>query len=320
VSGKNYTLKQGQLLFQEGEKSNGMFLVRKGKLQVFVIKGSKEVNLAVIGEGGMIGEMALFDQKPRSASVRAQEDSEVSHITNDDFENLLKQIPKWLVALMTTLSGRLRSTNERLQNIEEKTARPYQGLLRILHVLELIWSLNGEKDGKASNLEKGLAMDAIRQILPQDYGMFEDVLLTLEESQMISSSKTGRGITLQTQARGGLSRFAEYLAKFVDTHPGVNCLSDDAINILHTLDVHLKKSPYETMQMGFKDLAQAGMDAQYDITHWAAALAVFKDFGDSIQLVKGSDGKPALKAHKDSINMVLEYHQVIRRLAHKKLA
>ena len=51
-----------------------MFLVRKGELQVFVTQGSKEVNLAVVGAGGMIGEMALFDQKPRSASVRAKEE------------------------------------------------------------------------------------------------------------------------------------------------------------------------------------------------------------------------------------------------------
>jgi CRP-like cAMP-binding protein len=318
LSGKNYTLKPGQILFKEGEKSNGMFLVRKGELQVFVTQGSKEVNLAVVGAGGMIGEMALFDQKPRSASVRAKEECEVSHITNDDFVNLMKQIPKWFVGLMTTLSGRLRTTNDRLQKVEAKSTRPYQGILRILHVLDLVWSVHGEKEGKGSSLGKGIAMDAIRQILPDDYGVFEEVLLTLEESQLITSSKTGRGIALQTQNKGALSRFAEYLAKFVDTHPGVHCLSDDAINILLTIDAHVKKSPYETLQMGFKDLVQAGMDAQYDISQWAAALVLFKDFGDSIQLVKGSDGKPALKVQKDSINKVLEYHQVIRRFAQKK--
>ena len=320
MSGKNYTLKPGQILFKEGEKSNGMFLVRKGQLQVFVTQGSKEVNLAVVGAGGMIGEMALFDQKPRSASVRAKEESEVSHITNDDFVNLMKQIPKWFVGLMTTLSGRLRSTNDRLQKVEAKSSRPYQGLLRTLHVLDLIWSVYGEKEGKSTSLVKAVAMDAIRQILPDDYGIFEEVLLTLEESQMITSTKTGRGITLQAQSKGGLSRFAEYLSQFVETHPGVHCLSDDAINILHTIDGHLKQSPYESLQMGFKDLVQAGMDAQHDISQWAATLAVFKDFGDSIQLVKGSDGKPALKVHKDSINKVLEYHQVIRRLALKNFA
>jgi len=320
VSGKSYTLKPGQMLFKEGEKSNGMFLVRKGELQVFVTQGTKEVNLAVVGAGGMIGEMALFDLKPRSASVRAKEESEVSHITNDDFVNLMKQIPKWFVGLMTTLSGRLRTTNDRLQKVEAKSNRPYQGLLRTLHVLDLIWSVYGEKEGKSTSLVKAVAMDAIRQILPDDYGIFEEVLLTLEESQMITSTKTGRGITLQTQSKGSLSRFAEYLAKFVETHPGVPCLSDDAINILRTIDGHLKQSPYESLQMGFKDLVQAGLDAQHDITQWAATLAVFKDFGDSIQLVKGSDGKPALKVHKDSINKVLEYHQVIRRLALKKFA
>lgn len=318
LSGKNYTLQAGQILFKEGEKSNGMFLVRRGELQVFVTQGTKEVKLAVVGAGGMIGEMALFDQKPRSASVRANGETEVSHITNEDFGNLMKQIPKWFVGLMTTLSGRLRTTNDRLQKIEAKASKAYQGTLRSLHVIELIWHVHGEKDGKATNLVKGVAADAFRQILPDDCEMFDELINSLIEAKFISSFKSGRGITLQTYSRGSLSRFADYLGKFVLSHPGVPCLSVEAINILKTIDGELQKSPYDSIQMGFKDLVHAGLAAKYDISTWAAELAVFKDLADSIQLVKGSDGKPAIKVHKEGLKKTLEYHQVIRALAEKK--
>lgn len=318
LSGKNYTLQPGQILFKEGEKSNGMFLVRRGELQVFVTQGTKEVKLAVVGAGGMIGEMALFDQKPRSASVRANGETEVSHITNDDFGNLMKQIPKWFVGLMTTLSGRLRTTNDRLQKIESKTTKAYQCTLRSLHVIELIWHVHGEKDGKATNLVKGVAADSFRKILPDDSEMFDELIIALIEAKFISSFKSGRGITLQTYNRGGLSRFADYLSKFVLSHPGVPCLSIDAINILKTLDSELQKSPYDSLQLGFKDLAQAGLAAKFGIATWAAELAQFKDLSDSIQLVKGSDGKPAIKVMKDGLKKTLEYHQVIRAFAEKK--
>ena len=68
--------------------------------------------------GAMIGEMALFDNKPRSASAAAITDVEFTHISKADFNRIMKQIPKWFVNLMSTLSSRLRVTNDRLNEAE----------------------------------------------------------------------------------------------------------------------------------------------------------------------------------------------------------
>ncbi|RYZ85460.1 MAG: cyclic nucleotide-binding domain-containing protein, partial [Proteobacteria bacterium] len=117
VSGKNKILKKGELLFKAGDSSDGMYVLRKGQIQIFLDKGGNDIVLASVAAGGMIGEMSLFDKKPRSASARAMEETEVTQISNDDFNKIISQIPKWLVSLMATLSSRLRDTNERLQDL-----------------------------------------------------------------------------------------------------------------------------------------------------------------------------------------------------------
>ena len=93
VAGANKICKPGQVLFKSGDASDGMYIIRKGELRVYLEQDGKEVVLATIGDGGMIGEMALFDRQPRSASVKATKETEVTHITVGDFEKLMKQIP-----------------------------------------------------------------------------------------------------------------------------------------------------------------------------------------------------------------------------------
>jgi CRP/FNR family cyclic AMP-dependent transcriptional regulator len=70
-------LKQGELLFKEGDPSDSMYVVKKGRVSVFKLKGTQEVELAEVGPGQMIGEMAFFDRKPRSASIKATSDTEI---------------------------------------------------------------------------------------------------------------------------------------------------------------------------------------------------------------------------------------------------
>ncbi len=81
MAGTNKVLKEGQVLFKAGDKPDGMYLIRKGELRVYLEQDGKEVSLASIGEAGMIGEMGLFDAQPRSASVKATKETVVKHIS-----------------------------------------------------------------------------------------------------------------------------------------------------------------------------------------------------------------------------------------------
>jgi CRP/FNR family transcriptional regulator, cyclic AMP receptor protein len=166
VAGSNIVYKEGQVVFKQGEPADGMYLIRKGELKVYLEKDGNEVQLASVGSGGMIGEMAFFDQKPRSASVKATKEAEVTKITPDDFAKLMKQIPKWFVSIMSSLSTRLRETNERLQKVENKQAgakSPYEDVQKILHVLNLLMK-DATKEGKYWALNRNETEDLLTKI------------------------------------------------------------------------------------------------------------------------------------------------------------
>ena len=65
------TLDAGELLFAEGDQGDRAYVVTGGEIEIFKVTGGKEVLLAVRGAGNVVGEMALLDAAPRTASVRA---------------------------------------------------------------------------------------------------------------------------------------------------------------------------------------------------------------------------------------------------------
>ena len=64
-------------LFRDGDAPDAMYIVKTGGFAITKSKGNTEVVIAEIQPGAMVGEMALFDKKPRSANVKATKDSEV---------------------------------------------------------------------------------------------------------------------------------------------------------------------------------------------------------------------------------------------------
>ena len=70
-------IERDHYLFREGDPPDAMYVIKSGKFAVVKTKASSEIVLAEMGPGSMVGEMAFFDNKPRSASVKAMKDSEV---------------------------------------------------------------------------------------------------------------------------------------------------------------------------------------------------------------------------------------------------
>lgn len=101
-----------EYLIMEGATSNEMYWVLEGAFVITKLN-SNEQNV-IIGEvipGELVGEMSFLDDLPRSASVRAKEDSEVLVIPHKKFIDVLDGQPRWFRSLMRTLSQRLRGAN-----------------------------------------------------------------------------------------------------------------------------------------------------------------------------------------------------------------
>jgi CRP/FNR family transcriptional regulator/CRP/FNR family cyclic AMP-dependent transcriptional regulator len=107
---------KGEVVFQEGEKGDSLYIVLKGQVKVCLYdEDGREYILAAIGKDGFFGELALIDELPRSANVITLENSELLIIRRHDFTRLLMENPTITISILKVLSRRLREADERIR-------------------------------------------------------------------------------------------------------------------------------------------------------------------------------------------------------------
>lgn len=320
LAGKNLLLKPNQILFKTGEKSNGMFIVRRGKLKVFLQESKSEVTLAEVGPGSMIGEMALFDHKPRSASVKATEPSEVTLISNEDFQRLLKQIPKWFNGLMVTLSTRLRTTNERLQKLEHATgggAYIYR-LPTVLGIMSYIISNEGTKKeavkGDKKIKETVVSATKIKDVLVNEFGEKAEnitaILDALTDGELFEKKKDGNNIGV---IKGDYNKFLVFLKEYLaNQNPA---LSQETIEMLGIAAEMGERATYDLFTVTFTELQEYGMQKGINTALWGASIGELVDLHTEVQVVKGSDGKPGIRGAPKDLVEFHKHHRILYVLA-----
>jgi hypothetical protein len=106
-------------IVKQGDPDDGMYLVLEGELRVRLLIGGKETILATLMPGDCFGEIALFDQGPRSADVIANQESLLLKITTAAFEKLRREAPELsapiLFSISKTLASRIRADNKRIK-------------------------------------------------------------------------------------------------------------------------------------------------------------------------------------------------------------
>jgi signal transduction histidine kinase len=109
---REITFAPNQQIFKEGDPGNGIYLVKSGLIQISALVNSGErVVLTRLGPGDLLGEMAVLDQNPRSATAVAEEQTEVYFISRDELLQLLEYIPKLSACFVREISRRLRDFN-----------------------------------------------------------------------------------------------------------------------------------------------------------------------------------------------------------------
>ncbi|MBN1577661.1 MAG: Crp/Fnr family transcriptional regulator [Chitinispirillaceae bacterium] len=109
------TIKSGMHLFREKDRSRELYIIQSGKMKVYRTAGGKEIELSVLEKGAVLGEMALIDGKPRSASAKALEDCTVIIIDAETFHNKIRGAPAWFMSIVRMASQKIRQANRRLQ-------------------------------------------------------------------------------------------------------------------------------------------------------------------------------------------------------------
>jgi len=112
--GKDY--KDGDIIFKENSVGREMYIILTGKAEVIKEKGDVETTLATLEEGDFFGEMSLFDNNPRSATVKALGDVKLLEINQKNFLKKISRDPSLAFRMLEKMSQRIRITDEKILN------------------------------------------------------------------------------------------------------------------------------------------------------------------------------------------------------------
>ena len=108
------TYKKGTNLFRENDRSRELYILQSGRILVYRTTGGVEIPLATISSGAVLGEMAVIDENPRSASARTLTDCSLIVIDVDTFAGKTKDVPAWFMSIIRGVSKKIREANKRL--------------------------------------------------------------------------------------------------------------------------------------------------------------------------------------------------------------
>ncbi|MBL8512752.1 MAG: Crp/Fnr family transcriptional regulator [Betaproteobacteria bacterium] len=144
---------KGDLIVKQGEIADSFYILAAGQVKVFVSKDDKDVIVGTLVAGEFFGEISLFDQEPRSASVEALERCYVQQLSYKSLQKVMDRSPHIAKKMMQGMSQRLRHADRQistlaLMNISGRVSRA---------LLELAIVSNGQKIVGQPFTQKNLA-------------------------------------------------------------------------------------------------------------------------------------------------------------------
>jgi len=192
----------GTLLFQEGEAGEEMFVIYSGKVELSRFFQDRSTVLAVLEPGEFFGEMAIVNQRPRSATARVLEDSWLLVIDSATFETMVRTRVEIAVRLIRTLAGRLQRANEQIEILLVRDSNH-----RVVRALRSLADELGRRmpDGLAVFIPVSLETLSGRVGLGEDE--VEAILANLRGARLVSDAEGG----FVVPEVGRLVDFLEYL-------------------------------------------------------------------------------------------------------------
>lgn len=133
---------KNSVIINEGDATNSLYIILSGRVKVFLNdENGKEVILNDMGEGDYFGEVSLFDEGARSASIMTSEDSQFAVLNKPDLLKCMASHPELALTIIKGLTLRLRGLTGSVRNL---ALMDVYG--RVAHILlELSEELDGEK-------------------------------------------------------------------------------------------------------------------------------------------------------------------------------
>ena len=106
--------KKRQFVYNEGEIAREMYIITNGSVKIIRSIKKNPVEIATLGKGAFLGEVAMFRNENHSATAIAETDTELAVINKETFNEQLKLLPSWFQTLIRNMADRLHSVTEHL--------------------------------------------------------------------------------------------------------------------------------------------------------------------------------------------------------------
>lgn len=139
------SLLAGEILLKQGEEGNSAYIIETGTIEILIEKEHGLIqSLGTRGEGALIGEMSLVDNKPRTATIKALEDCVLLEISREDFNRRLEDADPIIQMVMQVILAR------------------YRDMITRAHILGRKDTLNIPEDFEKGLIEKANAIESIK--------------------------------------------------------------------------------------------------------------------------------------------------------------
>ncbi len=191
----------GEVLFREGERGEEMYVIQSGLVRVVKRVGGEYRSLATLGRGEFIGEMAILNGRPRTATALVLEDARCLVIDAATLEQMLSDNTEIALRLVKKLAHRLDSADEMIQMLLNPDPQA-----RVLLALRRHAESFGDETPQGVRLH-GAAVDIAREG-GVDAAQVQDVLGRLARMRIASEDETGAIVVSDLQR---LMEFMEFL-------------------------------------------------------------------------------------------------------------
>ena len=150
-------LRKGTIIFMEGDKGDAFYFIKSGKVKIYkTTPDGRELIFAILGEGDVFAEVALFNDVPYPAGAEVLEDACIGMIRNEDLENLIKKNTEIALHIIKVFSKKLYSSQQKVKELAlgDTYARTAQTIIKL-----------GQSNGKQTSSGIELQLDISRQDL-----------------------------------------------------------------------------------------------------------------------------------------------------------
>jgi CRP-like cAMP-binding protein len=191
----------GTVLFKEGESGREMYVIQSGKVKISKMVRGEEQVLATLSAGEFFGEMAILNNKPRSATATTLEECKMLVIDPKTFEIMLKGNIEIAVRMIKKLAQRLQEADDQIESLLYKDANS-----RVVH------TLTRAADSYGKQVEGGVKINITMEDLAGRTGLelaqTQEIISRLEKGKLIKMVPDGIVISDANRLR----KYLEYLS------------------------------------------------------------------------------------------------------------